>query len=193
MTMTKFYTIEEAAKISGKSTRTIRRHLDKLDTETATNVIKKDKNKILLTADFVDSLTRQKKTVTTKNVTVKNTDDDDLKRQISRLEKKLDEKESEIKQHITDIKLFTSKVLSLESEKGKIQIESKAELEKKEAEKNELLIQKTRLEEQLANEKTRLEEQLSTEQSKSKTAYLIAGLLFVFVLILFLLISLQVF
>jgi hypothetical protein len=41
MTMVKFYTLEEAAKISGKSTRTLRRQIDKLDNQTAENVIKK--------------------------------------------------------------------------------------------------------------------------------------------------------
>jgi hypothetical protein len=186
--MSKYYTIEEAAKISGKSTRTIRRHLDKLDDTVKANVTLKDKNKLFVSADFVKTLTdvtgNVKVNVT--DVTVKNTDDDDLKRQISRLEKKLDEKESELKQmtekHLDDIKLFTSKVLYLEEGKSKLSADAKAELDKATSEKNELLIQKTRLEERLAG-----------ERSKSKTAYLIAGLLFAFVLIIFLLISLQVF
>lgn len=195
--MTNYYTIEEAAKKIGKSTRTVRRYIDKLDKNSYASQIKFVNNKIYISADFLDSMTGQKKNVTVKNVTAKTADSDDLKRQIQRLEKKLDEKESELKQmtekHLEDIKLFTSKVLYLEEAKTKLSDDAKAELEKKEAEKNDLLIQKTRLEEQLANEKIILTEKLSTEQSKTKTAYLIAGLMFLFVLILFVLIAMQVF
>jgi hypothetical protein len=188
MTMSKYYTIEEAAKLSGKSTRTIRRHIDKLDDTVKVNVTKKNKNKLFVSAEFVTTLTdvTENVKVNVTDVIVKNTDDNDLKRQILRLEKQLDEKDSQLKQmtekHLDDIKIFTSKVLYLEDGKSKLSADAKAELEKANTEKKDLLIQKVRLEERLAG-----------EQSKSKTAYLITGLLIAFLLIVLLLISLQVF
>lgn len=175
-----FITLEEAAKISGKSTRTLRRQIDKLSDTVKNNVTKKDKNKLLISADFAKTLTNVTENVT--DVTVKKYDSDDLKRQIFRLEKKLDDKEVELKLMIDDIKLFTSKVLSLESEKGKIQIESKDKIEKAESDKQYLLIQKAVL-----------QEKLETEKAKTRTSYFVAALLFAFLIVLFFLISLQVF
>jgi hypothetical protein len=186
--MTKYITLEEASKLIGKSIRTIRRHLDKLDDSVTVNVTKKQNNKLLISQDFVKTLTDVTVNVTD-NVTLdtgKKYDVDDLKRQILRLEKKLDEKESELKlkeeKHIDDLKLFTSKVLYLEEEKSKDSSEAKSVIKKIEAEKNELLIQKAKLEERLVSEK-----------SKISMTYFVAVILFVFLIVLFLMISLQVF
>jgi hypothetical protein len=184
--MTNFHTIEEAAKTTNKSTRTIRRYIDKLDKDKYNSQVKIVKNKIYVSADFIDSLKGQNKIVNVKNVITKQNDVDDLKRQILRLEKKLDEKESELKlkeeKHIDDLKLFTSKVLYLEEEKSKDSTEAKSIIKKIEAEKNELLIQKAKL-----------EERLESEKSKISMTYFVAVILFGFLIVLFSMISLQVF
>jgi hypothetical protein len=202
--MTNFHTIEEAAKTTNKSTRTIRRYIDKLDKDKYNSQVKIVKNKIYVSADFIDSFKGQNKIVNVKNVITKQNDVDDLKRQILRLEKKLDEKESELKlkeeKHIDDLKLFTSKVLYLEEEKSKDSSEAKSIIKKIEAEKNELLIQKAKLEERLESdkkniqfEKSMFQERLESEKAKTSMSYFVAALLFVFLIVLFSMISLQVF
>jgi hypothetical protein len=184
-TMT-FYTLEEAAKLTNISVRTIRRYIDKLSDNDKKNVTKKEKNKLLVNADFVKRLTNVTVVVTdvTPDVTVKNIDSDDLKRQISRLEKKIDDKENEIKilteKHLEDIKLFTSKVLYLEDGKTKLSEKAMTDFEKIQSEKNNLLI-----------EKIRLEEKLTAEKNKSKTVYLFTFLIFLILVLLFVILSFQ--
>lgn len=180
-TMT-FYTLEEAAKLTNISVRTIRRYIDKLSDNDKKNVTKKEKNKLFVNADFVKRLTNV--TDVTPDVTVKNIDSDDLKRQISRLEKKIDDKENEIKilteKHLEDIKLFTSKVLYLEDGKTKLSEKAIIDFEKIQSEKNNLLI-----------DKIKLEEKLTAEKNKSKTAYFVAALIFLILILLFVILSFQ--
>lgn len=181
-----FYTLEEAAKNTGKTVRTIRRYIDKLSDNDKKNVTKKENNKLLVNADFVKKLTNVTVIVTENvtDVTAKESDSDDLKRQILRLEKKLDDKESELKlmtdKHLEDIKILTSKVLSLEESKTKLSEKAITDFEKIQAEKNDLLTQKIRL-----------EEKLTAEANKSKTAYLFTFLIFLILIILCVLFSFQ--
>jgi CHASE3 domain sensor protein len=172
-----FITLEEAAKISGKSTRTLRRQIDKLSDTVKNNVTKKDKNKLFISADFAKTLTNVTKNVT--DVTVKKDDSDDLKRQIFRLEKLLAEKESELNQriekHLEDLRTFKFHELNADDEKQKLLTEAKTE-------KQELIIQKAKL-----------EERLESEKAKTSMSYFVAALLFVFLIVLFFMISLQVF
>jgi|LakMenEpi03Aug12_release.lakeMendotaPanAssembly.Ray.scaffolds.fasta_scaffold529734_2 hypothetical protein len=183
-----FYTLEEASKQTGKTVRTIRRYIDKLSDNDKKNVTKKQNNKLLISEDFVKKLTNVTLNVTdvTPNVTLKEVDSDDLKRQISRLEKKLDEKESELKsmtnKHLEDIKILTSKVLSLEDAKTKLSEKAMTDYDKIQTEKNDLLIQKTKLEERLAFEK-----------SKNNMTYFFVFLFIVLLFLLFMIISFQVF
>ena len=176
-----FITLEEAAKISGKSTRTLRRQIDKLSDTVKNNVTKKDKNKLFISADFAKTLTNVTESVTENvtDVTVKKDDSDDLKRQIFRLEKLLAEKESELNQriekHLEDLRTFKFHELNADDEKQKLLTEAKTE-------KQELIIQKAKL-----------EERLESEKAKTRTSYFVAALLFVFLIVLFLMISLQVF
>jgi polynucleotide 5'-kinase involved in rRNA processing len=176
-----FITLEEAAKISGKSTRTLRRQIDKLSDTVKNNVTKKDKNKLLISADFAKTLTNVTESVTENvtDVTVKKDDSDDLKRQIFRLEKLLEEKESELNQriekHLEDLRTFKFHELNADDKKQKLLTEAKTE-------KQDLLIQKAVL-----------QEKLESEKAKTRTSYFVAALLFVFLIVLFLMISLQVF
>jgi polynucleotide 5'-kinase involved in rRNA processing len=175
-----FITLEEAAKISGKSTRTLRRQIDKLSDTVKNNVTKKDKNKLFISADFAKTLTNVTENVTdVTDVTVKKDDSDDLKRQIFRLEKLLAEKESELNQriekHLEDLRTFKFHELNADDEKQKLLTEAKTE-------KQELIIQKAKL-----------EERLESEKAKTSMSYFVAALLFVFLIVLFLMISLQVF
>ena len=175
-----FITLEEAAKISGKSTRTLRRQIDKLSDTVKNNVTKKDKNKLFISADFAKTLTNVTESVTdVTDVTVKKDDSDDLKRQIFRLEKLLAEKESELNQriekHLEDLRTFKFHELNADDEKQKLLTEAKTE-------KQELIIQKAKL-----------EERLESEKAKTSMSYFVAALLFVFLIVLFLMISLQVF
>jgi hypothetical protein len=165
-----FITLEEAAKISGKSTRTLRRQIDKLSDTVKNNVTKKDKNKLFISADFAKTLTNVTENVT--DVTVKKDDSDDLKRQIFRLEKLLADKESEL---LETLRTFAFHKVNDDDEKQKLLTEAKTE-------KQELLIQKAKL-----------EERLEFEKSKTSMSYFVAALLFVFLIVLFLMISLQVF
>jgi hypothetical protein len=169
-----FITLEEAAKISGKSTRTLRRQIDKLSDTVKNNVTKKDKNKLFISADFVKTLTNVTVNVTKNvtDVTIKKDDSDDLKRQIFRLEKLLADKESEL---LETLRTFAFHKVNDDDEKQKLLTEAKTE-------KQELLIQKAKL-----------EERLEFEKSKTSMSYFIAALLFVFLIVLFLMISLQVF
>jgi hypothetical protein len=84
--------------------------------------------------------------------------------------------------HIEDIKLFTSKVIYLEEGKSKLSADAKAEFDKANTDKQDLLIQKAIL-----------EERLESEKAKTRTSYFVAALLFAFLIVLFFLISLQVF
>jgi hypothetical protein len=183
-----FITLEEAAKISGKSTRTLRRQIDKLSDTVKNNVTKKDKNKLLISADFAKTLTNVTENVT--DVTVKKDDSDDLKRQIFRLEKLLADKESELNQriekHLEDLRTFDFHKLNADDEKQKLLTEAKTE-------KQDLIIQKTILEERLESNKLMFQERLESEKAKTRTSYFVAALLFVFLIVLFFLISLQVF
>jgi hypothetical protein len=165
-----FITLEEAAKISGKSTRTLRRQIDKLSDTVKNNVTKKDKNKLFISADFSKTLTNVTENVT--DVTVKKDDSDDLKRQIFRLEKLLAEKESEL---LETLRTFAFHKVNDDDEKQKLLTEAKTE-------KQDLLIQKAVL-----------QEKLESEKAKTRTSYFVAALLFVFLIVLFLMISLQVF
>jgi hypothetical protein len=165
-----FITLEEAAKISGKSTRTLRRQIDKLSDTVKNNVTKKDKNKLFISADFAKTLTNVTENVT--DVTVKKDDSDDLKRQIFRLEKLLAEKESEL---LETLRTFAFHKVNDDDEKQKLLTEAKTE-------KQDLLIQKAVL-----------QEKLESEKAKTRTSYFVAALLFVFLIVLFLMISLQVF
>jgi hypothetical protein len=165
-----FITLEEAAKISGKSTRTLRRQIDKLSDTVKNNVTKKDKNKLFISADFAKTLTNVTENVT--DVTVKKDDSDDLKRQIFRLEKLLAEKESEL---LETLRTFAFHKVNDDDEKQKLLTEANTE-------KQELIIQKAIL-----------EERLEFEKSKTSMSYFVAALLFVFLIVLFLMISLQVF
>ena len=165
-----FITLEEAAKISGKSTRTLRRQIDKLSDTVKKNVTKKDKNKLLISADFVTTLTNVTENVT--DVTVKKDDSADLKRQIFRLEKLLADKEAEL---LETLRTFAFHKVNDDDEKQKLLTEAKTE-------KQDLLIQKAIL-----------EERLKSEKAKTRTSYFVAALLFVFLIVLFFLISFQVF
>lgn len=190
-----FITLEEAAKISGKSTRTLRRQIDKLSDTVKNNVTKKDKNKLFISADFAKTLTNVTENVT--DVTVKKYDSDDLKRQIFRLEKLLADKESELNQriekHLEDLRTFDFHKLNADDEKQKLLTEAKTE-------KQNLIIQKAILEERLESEKKNIQfeksmfqERLESEKAKTRTSYFVAVLLFAFMIVLFFLISLQVF
>lgn len=165
-----FITLEEAAKITGKSTRTLRRQIDKLSDSVKNNVTKKDKNKLLISADFAKTLTNVTENVT--DVTIKKDDSDDLKRQIFRLEKLLADKEAEL---LETLRTFAFHKVNDDDEKQKLLTEAKTE-------KQDLLIQKAVL-----------QEKLESEKAKTRTSYFVAALLFAFLIVLFFLISLQVF
>jgi hypothetical protein len=165
-----FITLEEAAKISGKSTRTLRRQINKLSDTVKNNVTKKDKNKLLISADFAKTLTNVTENVT--DVTVKKDDSDHLKRQIFRLEKLLADKESEL---LETLRTFAFHKVNDDDEKQKLLTEAKTE-------KQDLLIQKAVL-----------QEKLESEKAKTRTSYFVAALLFLFLIVLFFLISLQAF
>jgi hypothetical protein len=139
----KYVTIQKAATKLGKSTRTIRRYLDKLDIDTKQSICQVSQGKVLILESFIDSLgakkesqeapkIAQKKEVEPKERTSEENNktalllekqNNDLRSQIGSLESRnkelfqmVKEKDQQISENIQDFKTLTSKVLFLQNE-----------------------------------------------------------------------------
>ena len=156
----KYIPLEDAAKLIGKSTRTIRRYLDKCDK----TMSKKEGNKLFVKEEFVKKMTNDR----TKNVKVvkdvKEKEDTNqvlevLKReltskeeQIKRLEntndkllddlrnkdKLIEKKEESLLKLVEDFKILTSKVIALQDKNLTLEEAKTEEVRKLEKEKDDL-------------------------------------------------------
>jgi hypothetical protein len=136
-----YITLKEAAKVTNKSVRTLRRYLDKVDIVDKDKWTKKESNRIFVNSDFIDFVTVGKVKLSTndkdqKEETSKKDKDqkeeiiqilkektEDQKGLIQKLESRNNElfemvkdKDRALKNKDEDFKLLTSKVISLQDE-----------------------------------------------------------------------------
>lgn len=183
-TMTKqseYISLEEAAKLIGKSERTIRRYLDNYDK----SMSKKEKNKLLIKRKFVTLVTNGLTKDVKSDKDVKEVDQalerlkeelDDKKESIKRLEQKNDKllddlrtkdsqlmkKDESLLKLVEDFKILTSKVVALQDKQ--IQLEEAKTEEIKQ-------IEEAKLEEvkELTEEKNGLEQRIKELETTPPT------------------------
>ena len=125
-----YITLKEAAKVTNKSVRTLRRYLDKIDIVDKDKWTKKESNRIFVNSDFIDFVTVGKVKLSTNDkdqkeeiIQILKEKTEDQKGLIEKLESRNNElfemvkdKDRALKNKDEDFKLLTSKVISLQDE-----------------------------------------------------------------------------